>query len=598
MAGQVEYDDGSVTLPKEYTTGFLPQDLIEIDDMPLLDYLKRQAGLEELGQKLEQTEHRMSLQSEGSRELNALLSEHERLQREFDAKGGFAFDIEARMVMKGLGFHPEKDAARPTSEFSGGWKMRIALAALLLSRPDILLLDEPTNHLDTESMEWLENWLRDYRGTIIAVSHDRRFLDKMVTSVAELAHTKIHIYTCGYEKYLVEREERRARLEAEWEQQKERIEDMQRFIERFRYKATKAAQVQSRIKQLEKMEITELDGPSKSVNFKFPEAPRTGLEVLTAKGLAKTYGDNTVFSGLDLSIQRGERVALVGVNGAGKSTLLRLLNKSEEPTEGRVTFGLNVKRAYFSQESAQNLDYGKTIWQEVNSAGSKLLEGAKRNLLGAFLFSGDDIHKPIPVLSGGEKSRVGLLKMLLSESNLLILDEPTNHLDFSTKELFQKALLGYGGTVLIVSHDRAFLDDLVERVIEIRDGRLYDYKGNYSWFIDKRAEIAARAAGGTPEKELPAPPKGKEDKRVAAEERNRLYRERKVFQDRLQKVEAAVATDEARKAEIAADLCNPEVLADSSRVQKLMIELKDVEGRLAAHYPEWEKLAAQIEAII
>ena len=600
LAGEAEPDGGTISMPKDHTVGYLPQDLVEIDNVPLLDYLKRRAGLEKLSAELAETERKLSSLDENSPMLKSLLSLHERLQRNFEAKGGFGFDIEAKQVLKGLGFRPERDSLRLTSEFSGGWKMRIALAALLLSRPDILLLDEPTNHLDTESMEWLESWLRDYRGTIIAVSHDRRFLDNMVTSVAELTGGKINIYSCGYEKFLTEREERRARLEAEWEQQKEKIEDIQRFVERFRYKATKATQVQSRIRQLEKMEITELEGPSKSVSFKFPESPRSGLDVISGKNLTKIYGENTVFKDLSVTIQRGERVALVGVNGAGKSTLLRLLNQSEEPTEGTVTYGLNVKRKYYSQESAQNLDYNRTIWQEVNNTGSKLLEGAKRNLLGAFLFSGDEIYKPISVLSGGEKSRVGLLKMLLSESNLLILDEPTNHLDQSTKVLFQKALMEYGGTILIVSHDRSFLDDLVDRVIEIRDGVLYDYPGNYSWFIEKRkrqTEAQIPTQTNNQEKQEAAPERTKEQKRAEAEERNRLYRERKVFQAQLDPIEKSIETDEARKEEISSLLCDAEVLSDSNRVRELMLELKETENRLKENYPKWEELAAKIEEI-
>lgn len=600
LAGEAEPDGGTISMPKDHTVGYLPQDLVEIDNVPLLDYLKRRAGLEKLSAELTETERKLSSLDENSPMLKSLLSLHERLQRNFEAKGGFGFDIEAKQVLKGLGFRPERDSLRLTSEFSGGWKMRIALAALLLSRPDILLLDEPTNHLDTESMEWLESWLRDYRGTIIAVSHDRRFLDNMVTSVAELTGGKINIYSCGYEKFLTEREERRARLEAEWEQQKEKIEDIQRFVERFRYKATKATQVQSRIRQLEKMEITELEGPSKSVSFKFPESPRSGLDVISGKNLTKIYGENIVFKDLSVTIQRGERVVLVGVNGAGKSTLLRLLNQSEEPTEGTVTYGLNVKRKYYSQESAQNLDYNRTIWQEVNNTGSKLLEGAKRNLLGAFLFSGDEIYKPISVLSGGEKSRVGLLKMLLSESNLLILDEPTNHLDQSTKVLFQKALMEYGGTILIVSHDRSFLDDLVDRVIEIRDGVLYDYPGNYSWFIEKRkrqTEAQIPTQTNNQEKQEAAPERTKEQKRAEAEERNRLYRERKVFQAQLDPIEKSIETDEARKEEISSLLCDAEVLSDSNRVRELMLELKETENRLKENYPKWEELAAKIEEI-
>lgn len=565
--------------------------------MPLLDYLRRRAGLERLSNELASAERRMSESALDCRKLQQLLAEHGRLQREFDAKGGFDFEVGARRVLKGLGFHPEKDGARLTSEFSGGWKMRIALAALLIAYPDVLLLDEPTNHLDTESMEWLENWLQDYDGTILAISHDRRFLGKIVTSVAELERGKIYIYKCGYEKYLAEREERRARIRAEHELQQEKIENIQRFTERFRYKATKASQVQSRLKKLGKMEITELEEPSKNINFKFPESPRSGLDVLTVKNLAKRYGDEEIFADINLTIQRGERVALVGVNGAGKSTLLRLLNKSEEPSGGSVVCGLNVKRAYFSQESAQNLDYNRTIWQEVNNTGSKLLEGAKRSLLGAFLFSGSDINKSISILSGGEKSRVGLLKMLLSESNLLILDEPTNHLDFETRELFQKALLQYGGTVLIVSHDRAFLDDLVERVVEIRDGKIYDYKGNYSWFIEKRSEQPVRLNplenSGAPLAE--SPDRVKKDKRMAAVERNRIYREKKVVLEKLKPVETAIENHEARKAEISALLCDSEILADSRRVQSLMIELRSVEITLSELYPQWETLSVQME---
>ena len=610
LAGSADYE-GTITMPKGHSVGYLPQDLVEIGELPLAEYLKGRAGLTEISQRLAECEQRMSALAEDDPSVKGLLSEHERLQRLFESKGGFGFDVEAKQVLKGLGFAPERDAARLTSEFSGGWKMRIALAALLLSHSDIMLLDEPTNHLDTESMEWLESWLRDYRGTIIAVSHDRRFLDNMVTSVAELANGRINLYSCGYEKFLTEREERRARLEAEWEQQREKIDEIQRFVERFRYKATKARQVQSRIKQLEKMEITELEGPSKSVSFHFPESPRSGREVIKAAGLAKRYGEHTVFQDVDLVIERGERVALVGVNGAGKSTLMRLLNQSEEPTAGTAELGLNVKKAYFSQESAQNHDYSRTIWQEVNNTGSKLLEGAKRNLLGAFLFSGDEIHKPVSVLSGGEKSRLGLLKMLLSESNLLILDEPTNHLDYGTKELFQKALLQYGGTILIVSHDRAFLDDLVNRVVEIRDGKLYDYPGNYSWFIEKRSgreaapiavtavdpaeKLAAELRAGAAEARQEA--RTKEQRRAEAEERNRLYRAKKDFVERLEICEREISFAERRKDEINGLLCSPEVLSDSQRIQGLMIELKEKEEALKRLYEEWEELSIKIEEI-
>lgn len=595
LAGLQDYDDGSVVLPGINTrVGYLPQDLVEIDDVSILSFLYINAGLDEAKNKLVAAEAVISELDENSQELKNMLSAYEKLQRDFEVRGGYNFETEAIKVLKGLGFRPERDLHRRTSEFSGGWKMRIALAALLLSEPDLLLLDEPTNHLDTESMEWLEGWLRNFRGTMIAVSHDKRFLENMVTSVAELSFGKITTYSMGYDKFLAEREERTARLEAEREQQKEHIEEMQHFIERFRYKATKAAQVQSRIKQLEKMEITETEAKHKTVSFKFPEAPRSGLNVVTADKLKMQYGSNLVFDNVCFSVQRGERVALVGVNGAGKSTLLRLVNKIEKPSSGNVELGLNVKRKYFSQESSQNLDYSKTVWEEVTNTGSKLEAPERRSLLGAFLFSGDDIYKKISVLSGGEKSRLGLLKMLLSSSNLLILDEPTNHLDHSTKELFQKALLSYGGTILIVSHDRAFLDNLVSRVFEIRDGMLYDYKGNYSYFIERRTKAMVET---NKRDDITAPVKTKEKKRAEAEERNRLFKERKKFLDEQEKIEKEIFVCEEKKSELSKKLCDPEFLKNSTFVSQTMIELKNYERQLSEKYTQWELVSEQIENI-
>lgn len=603
LAGEMEPDSGGVEFMGRVSRadiGYLPQDLVELGEGRVIEYLKERAGLSDLEARLADAEKMVASCPEGSRDLARALALHEDLQRGFEHRGGFEFDATARKVLRGLGFAPG-DADRPCGEFSGGWRMRIALSAILLARPEVLLLDEPTNHLDTESMEWLEGWLRDHRGAMIFVSHDRRFLDKMATQIAELSRGGIALYAMRYGEYLAEREAARERLERAIEDQKERAEQIRRFVDRFRYKASKAAQVQSRIKQLEKMEIRELDAPSSAVRFKFPEAARSGWEVVAARGLTKRYGDHTVFSNLDLEIHRGERAALVGVNGAGKSTLLRLLSQTEEPTAGTVKLGHNVRRAYFSQESAQNLNYSHTVWEEARRTGSKLTEAQKRGLLGAFLFSGDDIEKPIRVLSGGEKSRLALFKLLLSDSNFLILDEPTNHLDANTREIFQRALLQYGGTLLIVSHDRFFLDDLVGRVIEIRDGRMYDCRGNYSRFIEKREEgLRAQSAGGSPAmKRAPAEPEpdSREKRRLEAKERNRLYRERKVLADRIGPLEEKIAAQEARRGEIDGMLCAPEVLSDSARVQGLMIERKALEEAIAAACEEWETLSAALEAV-
>ncbi len=607
LAGETEPDDGRVEYVGRVEIGYLPQDLVEIGTGSILQHIRDGAGISALQAQLSDAEAQVASCPEGSRNLERALAQYETIERAFAHRGGYEFDATAKKVLRGLGFAPE-DAERPCAEFSGGWKMRIALAAILLRRPDVLLLDEPTNHLDSESMEWLEGWLRDHRGVMIFVSHDRRFLDKMATEIAELARGEIAHYTMGYEAFLRERDAARERRERAVEEQKEEIERIQRFVERFRYKATKAAQVQSRIRRLEKMEVLETDALSRHVNIRFPEATRSGYEVVAAAGLGKAYGEHEVFSGIDFEIHRGERVALVGVNGAGKSTLLRLISGTERPSAGSIRLGHNVRPSYFSQESAQNLDYGHTVWEEACRTGSQITEAEKRNLLGAFLFGGDDIQKPIRVLSGGEKSRVALFKLLLSDSNFMILDEPTNHLDMSTKEIFQRALLEYGGTLLIVSHDRFFLDNLADRVLEIRDGRLYDYPGNYSWFIAKREDLlrkddvpyaAGNATASREEKPTDAPREDtKEKRRQDAERRNRVYRARKVYADRLEPLERRIAEQEARQGEIDALLCRPDVLSDSEEVRKLMIERKVLEEKLRDDYAEWEELSEAMEAIL
>ena len=598
IAGLAVPDDGKITFARRVRIGYLPQDLIELGEGAVMDFLRSRAGLLGLQEKLESASRRISESEKGSRELARCLSEHEELAREFAHRGGYEFDSSAKKVLRGLGFAPH-DECRDCGEFSGGWRMRIALAGLLLDRPDVMLLDEPTNHLDTESMEWLEGWLRDHKGVLIFVSHDRRFADKMATEIAELARGEITHYQMGYERYLVEREASRQRLERAIEDQKERILHMQRFVDRFRYKSSKATQVQSRIKQLEKMEIFEMDAPSKTVSIRFPEAPRSGWEVISCNALSKSYGDIRVFGDLSLEINKGQRVALVGVNGAGKSTLLRLLSGTEQPDAGSVQLGHNVRRAYFSQESAGNLNYSHTVWEEASHTGSKITEAEKRNLLGAFLFSGDDIKKPVRVLSGGEKSRLALFKLLLTDTNFLILDEPTNHLDANTRAIFERALLQYGGTLLIVSHDRFFLDGLADRVLELRDGKLYDYPGNYSRFIEYR-EKALTAQGG----QCAAQEKNAEDaadyrkkRRQEAEERNRIYRERKAFIDRIEPLEKSIAGSESRRNEIDGLLCRADVLADSAKVQELLVERGALTEEIESRYKEWERLSEALDEV-
>jgi ATP-binding cassette subfamily F protein 3 len=593
LAGTAEPDAGSVELNRGASVGYLPQDLVEMGDGTVMEFLAKSSGISELKKRLAQAEDRISGLHEGSAELVPALAAHEGIERHFAANGGYEFEPSAKKVLRGLGFLPG-DGDRACGEFSGGWRMRIALSAILLRAPDILLLDEPTNHLDTESMEWLEGWLRDYRGIMVFVSHDRRFLDHCATEIADLSRGTVTRYAMGYERYLAAKEANRGRLEREMESQKDKIEHIQRFVERFRYKASKASQVQSRVKQLEKMEICEIPKQGQTVKIKFPEAPRSGYEVLSARGVSKSYDGHEVFSNVGLEMHRGERAALVGANGAGKSTLLRLLSGEELPDKGAVKIGHNVKLAYFSQESAQNLNYSRSVWEEACAVGSPLTEAARRNLLGAFLFSGDDIKKSVRVLSGGEKSRLALFKLLLSDSNFLVLDEPTNHLDMNTREIFQQALLQYGGTLLIVSHDRFFLDSLAERVLEIRDGKLYDYNGNYSYFIERRAQTA-RALPGAPA--APGEASGARKRQNEARERSRLQKEKKALMDRIGPIEARITSSEERRAEIDASLCNPEVLSNSELVRNLMLERHEIEISLADDYRQWEDLSAALGEI-
>ncbi len=668
IRGDVELDGGAIEIAdrKNRTLAYLPQDLVELDPVPLMDFLRERAGIAALEKNVRACEERIAAGAcclpaaaagpaaeleEEAAAYRQLLKDYETALARFNARDGYTFEIRARQVLKGFGFR-EGDLQRNCREFSGGWKMRILLAVILLSQPDIMLLDEPTNHLDTESMEWLESYLKDYPGTLITVAHDRFFLDKLATTIAEISQGRLTIFKGNYSWYLAEKERRLAALEKERRHQQGEIKRTEEFIERFRYKATKARQVQSRIRLLEKINPLAAAGQDKSVRIRFPAGPKSGREVLSVRRLEKSYGQQQVFRDVSFSILRGERVALVGMNGAGKSTLSRLLGGVESPSAGEIRYGLNVQPAFFSQESAENLRYERTIWEEVLDVPSQGNDQERRNLLGAFLFSGEDIHKPVAVLSGGEKSRLALLKILLLKTNLLILDEPTNHLDLKTKDIFQDALLAYHGTVVLVSHDRYFLDRLVNRVFELREGRCIEYPGNYSDFIEKRQAVEAAAgdtarrpngglkkeaaappakitatAGGESESESTtanpaagqsaksrtAPPEAedvnnaqaavgkaartREEKRREAEERNRLTRQRRALQKDLQNVEAEITAREERKTAAEAFLCDPQSHREPDRIRQTVRELRGLEEEIEMLYDRWHELSVALESI-
>ena len=612
ILGMVDIDEGSIEIPnrKNRTIGYLPQDLVELEPFPLMEYLRKKSGIDDIERMLKDHEGRMSRSDPGSAEYQEIMKAYEAATARFQAAEGYRFDAKAKQILNGFGFR-EKDFGKNCTEFSGGWKMRILIALILLSAPDIMLLDEPTNHLDTESMEWLESYLKNYHGTLLAIAHDRVFLDKMVNQIVELANHRLTVYKGNYSYYLAEKERRLEALKKQMALQRGEIKKTEEFIERFRYKATKAKQVQSRIKMLERFEVIDSERSRRQVHIRFPEAPKSGREVVSARQVGKSYGDLRVFNPFDLTIHRGEKIAFVGINGAGKSTLARILSGMEDPSTGKVTYGLNVSMAFFSQESAENLDYGRTIWDDVSLTGLRSNDQEKRNLLGTFLFSGNDIYKEISVLSGGEKSRLALLKILLQDSNFLILDEPTNHLDLKTKDILQNALFGYTGTVVIVSHDRFFLDRFVTRVIEIRDGRCYEYLGNYSYFIQKRSEMAAATTGasvaGNPSATASPPEvsettpgrrpfKTKDEKRIEAEERNRLSRIMSDFKTKLKALENQIIRLEEKKADNEKILCEPDTHRDPQKIKSLSQELHDITSELENLYASWETLTQEIEA--
>ena len=595
---QVRLDSGLIEIPgrKQKEFGYLPQDMVELESIPLIDYLKKKSGIAAIEESIKDIEHQLSRIKQNTSEYSDISQKYSDALAHFSTLDGYAFEARAKQVLKGFGFK-DSDFAQNCDVFSGGWKMRILLTSILLARPDIMLLDEPTNHLDTESMEWLESYLRDYPGTIIVISHDHFFLDKIALQIAELSSCNIHIYKGNYSYFLAEKEKRHAALKKEMELQKAQIKKIEEFVERFRYKNTKASQVQSRIKMLEKFSAVTLEAKTKSVTMKFPEGKKSAKEVVKAIDLGHNYGSLKVFENLDFSLFRGDKVAFVGVNGSGKSTLSRLLSLSEQPAHGSVKYGDGVNMAFFSQESSQNLNYENTIREEIDSVSTHASDQEKRNLLGAFLFSGDDIFKSISVLSGGEKSRLALLKIMLLDTNFLILDEPTNHLDVKTRDIFQNALINYHGTVAIVSHDRYFLDHLVNKVFELKDGTINDYHGNYSYFIEKRGQAVTANANNIDSLALPKnqASKNKEKKRLEAEERNKTYKIRAAIEKDLSALEKKIASLEARKSEHETSLCDPQTHRDAAKIKTINLELKNINAELESSYRIWSELNLKLE---
>ncbi len=600
LADVEEPDSGRVHLDTGVTVGYLPQEVTGGEDRTVL--AEALSGFDEVW-RLEAELERLAVAMARPDADPSLTQLYGDVQHRFEVLGGYRLEADAKVILGGLGFRPD-EVHHGLAKFSGGWRMRAALARLLLLRPDLLLLDEPTNHLDLESLQWLEGFLAAYGGTVVVVSHDRYFLNRMVTSIAELSGGQVTLYSGDYDHFLVEREARRVLLEARARNQAKRVAEVERFIERFRYKATKARQVQSRIKMLQKLErVDGGDATDRRIHFAFPQPPRTGRAVATLVGIHKAYGSKVVYGGLDFAVERGERVALLGVNGAGKSTLLKMLAGVLPFERGERTLGTHVQVHYYAQHQLDALDPAKTVLEELEQADPRASIGRLRTILGGFLFGGDSVDKRVAVLSGGEKARLALARMLVRPAALLCMDEPTNHLDLASKEVLEQALAEFSGTMVFISHDRYFINRIATRVVEIEGGRPTSHLGHYDDYVARRSGPAGPAGGAPTEpgpvlsaKSVPTA-SGGSSARPRSPASKALAREVRSIRARLAAVEGQIHELEAQLQSIGLALADPELYRDGERARSIAQARKDTEQRVAWLMKEWEELSVQLTAV-
>ena len=589
LAGIEGLDSGNITAQRGLSIGYLPQEGLSLSGRSVFaECMTVFHELRALEEEQEQLAASMGELDPAGAEYAAVADRFHRAESEFRARDGFAIEAQVGTVLGGLGFG-ERDWKRRTEEFSGGWQMRIALAKLLLEKPNLLLLDEPTNHLDLEARNWLEQYLANYPHAIVLVSHDRFFLDVTVRRILELWNKGLHFYSGGYSRYEEQKTERRAQLAAAFENQQDRIRQLEAFITRFRYTATKAKQVQSRIKEIERMEKIDIPPEEKSVHFRFPQPKASGRVVAQFQKVAKSYGDLNVFADVDFYIERGDRVALVGVNGAGKSTLIKILAGVEPVTAGEYTLGHNAEPDYFAQDQYKELDPGARLIDDLSTVAPRATNTELRGILGCFLFSEDDVFKAIGVLSGGERNRYALARMLMVPSNFLLLDEPTNHLDMRAKDVLLTALQEFSGTLVFVSHDRYFIDKLATRIFEVEGGRVTVFPGNYEDYLWRKSGGAETigAPGSPPVSgtlDAPATPA------KPAQRLNPIKLQQ--MRDRRSEIEVEVARLEAETAEAEAALGNFVSVEETARLTELVAARQTA---LAALLEEWEHVAQAIE---
>ena len=594
LGGLESLDYGGISVAKGTSSGYLPQDGLALEGrsvfaecMSVFDDLR---GLE---REMEDLTRSMSEVDHTSPEYDRVANRYHHIEHEFRTRDGYAIEAQVGTVLAGLGFHKD-DWTRPTEEFSGGWQMRIALAKLLLQKPNLLLLDEPTNHLDLEARNWLEEYLGEYPYAIVLISHDRYFLDVTVNKIVEIWNKRVHFYPGNYDKYLAQKTQRLEQLEAAYKNQRDRIEQLEVFINRFRYTATKAKQVQSRIKELEKIERVEIPEEERTIHFSFPQPKPSGRIVAEFNGVAKSYGEKEVFRNVSFLIERGDRIALVGVNGAGKSTLIKLLAGRENPTAGEYKLGHNAQSDYFAQDQYKELDPNAKVLDDLSDYSPGSGQTELRNLLGCFLFSADEVFKRIAVLSGGERNRYALLKMLLHPANFLLLDEPTNHLDIRAKDVLLDALSKYTGTVVFVSHDRYFIDKLATRIFEIGDGKAEIYPGNYEDYLWRKQGGAAELQASVAKAPAPAAPTNGDHAASDLKAKRLNPLKRKQMEERVKQLEREINRFETSIAD-----CENALLTfvNAEETQRITHELEANRGKLQALLGEWEELAQSLQEV-